>query len=246
VAVREFNGTTDLIQCATGGLSGTTYGTFAAIFKTDDITTDHAIVDMHNSGGTFLWRPIGLTGANFIMWNGDYSMLATPTVAITTWYLGVIRKATGTATPRFSFYNFGSTTWGHGDGTTARPDGTAPGASGTLRFGDGDNAWWDGRVAVRAAWSNEVHWTADASGDTAIEAAGLHASLQNWVDESPTALWPFNQASVATPVDDIIGGADQSSISGTTVVTDDDPPGFDFSLGPAPNLWFTRAALQPR
>ena len=49
-------------------------------------------------------------------------------------------------------------------------------------------------------------------------------------------------------MDDIIGGADQTAVTGTNVVTGADPAGFDFTLtaAPAPNLRLTRSNLQLR
>lgn len=101
-------------------------------------------------------------------------------------------------------------------------------------------------MAVRGAWVNDLPWSADASGDTALTGAGLETSLQKWVDASADALWPYNQASTGTPVDDIVGAADQSSLTGTTVITGDDPPGFSFSLGQTPKLYVARSNLQLR
>jgi hypothetical protein len=69
-----------------------------------------------------------------------------------------------------------------------------------------------------------------ALSDAAIEA--LAAGAQPMLDAEPLAMWTFDQEDVGTDVEDITGGgADQTAISGTTVVTDDDPPGFDFELG---------------
>ena len=144
------------------------------------------------------------------------------------WLTFIVRKATGTAIPRFSYYNHTSTTWTHGNATGTTGNGTAPGAGGFIITDTTGDEEFDGRVAVMAAWSNELHWTADGSGDSAIEAAGLEDSLQNWVDESPTSLWPFNQASTATACYDMVGDADETEHTGTTVVTGDDPPGFTF------------------
>jgi hypothetical protein len=126
--------------------------------------------------------------------------------------------------------------WSHGAGGTAIADWTSPGASGTVRFNNASSSdWFNGKVAVRAAWSNLLPYAADTGGDAAIEAAGLEDTLQAWVDVAPSALCPFNQDAVTTPVEDITGGGgDETSRTGTAVVTGDDPPGFDFTLGGPP------------
>jgi hypothetical protein len=245
MAVREFNGTSDNIVHSTGGLSGMTYGTVAIIFKTSTTTGDRQYHCLITSGAGFAGNPAGQRDNKLVTFSGGYSTLASPTLTTDRWWLAVMRKDTGTVNPRWSVYDFTGDAWVHGNGDVARADWTAPGASGTIECQFGGAEHWSGRLAVRASWTNEVHWTADASGDTAIEAAGLETSLQNWVDETPDALWAYNQDPLSA-VDDIVGGADQSSVSGTTVVTGDDPPGFSFSLGPAPSLWFTQAAVQPR
>ena len=74
-------------------------------------------------------------------------------------------------------------------------------------------------------------WTGTALTDGNFEAGtGFQASLANWFDLTPSVLWRFNQASTATPVDDLMGsGANQSAIVGTTVSADD-PPGFSYAL----------------
>lgn len=249
MAVREFNGSTDAIQWAIDALSGMTFGTAAAIIK--PVTTSNAvhISAIHNSGGTFQATVLGYNTSGAVdrafMFSGGFANSNNDALNEGPWYLVVVRKATGSATPRFSIYNFTGATWAHQAGSTALADWTSGGASGTIRTEVEGVERFHGRIATSALWSNEVHWTADASGDTAVEAAGLEDALASWVTEAPDALWAFNQASVATPVNDLIGNSDQTSISGTTVVNGDDPPGFDFTLA-VPNLFVVRSNLQLR
>src|SRR5690606_8215478 len=82
-----------------------------------------------------------------------------------------------------------------------------------------------GLIAVQAVWANRVPF----ANNTAVQDAGLHQSLDAWFDAEPDALWAFNQESVTDPVNDLTGnGADQTARTGTAVVTNDDPPGFDW------------------
>jgi hypothetical protein len=239
MAVREFNGTTDELVCATGAASGMTYGTCAVLLKLSSVTAFQQFAAPHNSGGTFLAAILGLTdfGA-FTMYNGADS--TGPSASTTIWYLAVVRKATGTATPRFSVYNYNSTSWAHAAGSVTLADWTSPGASGSFRFTFQSSAdFFAGRVAARAVWSNSLPWSADTTGDSNLQSAGLHTAASNWLSNNPSAFWLFNQAATATPVDDLstTGTADQTSITGTTVINGDDPPGFDFALtaqGPPP------------
>jgi hypothetical protein len=235
VAVREFNGTSDQIICATGALSTMTFGTVAAIVKTPAVDgTFRQFFAPHDSGGTFIGG-VNVHSAGGVEWFAGASVTG-GTVPVNTWALLVIRKATGTATPRLSIYNFTSTTWTHTNLSASIANWSAFGASGTIRMSfQNSGDWFKSRIAVRGAWTNSLPWSADASGDTALQSAGLHTSAANWLSNNASAFWLFNQTSTATPVDDLstTGTADQSSITGTTVVTGDDPPGFDFTLGGA-------------
>jgi len=234
MAVREFDGSDDTIVHAAGGLSAMAFGTWAAIFKTDTVTGTHAIAYAHQVGDVQVFVGIGVDGTQVNVCANGFSGFGSLSTGV--WYLIVARKATGSNNPRCSLYNFTSTTWSHGNASAAEANWTTMGASGIVRHdSQGAGDFHDGRMAVRAAWSNVVQWTTDASGDSAVEAAGLHTSLQNWVDETPTALWAYNQDPLAA-VDDSIGTSDQSSVVGTTVVTGDDPPGFTFDLGAGSTL----------
>jgi hypothetical protein len=246
MAVREFNGAGDRVLLAVGGLSAATHGTYGAIFKVDNTAAVRCLFVFLTSGGSFAWAPFVIETDDTAVWSSGGSGAATSAaIPQATWLTMIVRKATGTATPRFSYYNHTSTTWTHGNAIASVANGTAPtGGSIAPSSDSAGSESFDGRIALLAGWSNAVHWTADASGDTAIEAAGLEDSLQNWVDESPNMLCPYNQDPLSA-VDDIIGGADQTSVTGTTVVTGDDPPGFSFALGtPASrNLFLTRSNL---
>jgi hypothetical protein len=104
-----------------------------------------------------------------------------------------------------------------------------------IQVGKSDSEKLDGRLAVIGIWQSVLT-------NTQIE--GLTSALSAWKDLGPTALWAFNQASTTTPVTDLTGGgADQTAITGTTAVTGDDPPGFDFTLGITGTLAITLPAL---
>jgi hypothetical protein len=231
VAVREFDGIDDYIETATGALATSTFGTFAALVKRGGTGAWHTFLAFHDSGGTalnqFAYESSDLTA----LWSAGTTRTGPAAIGTADWGLVVVRKASGTATARFSLYNFTTAAWVHGDANGTNVDWTSPGTGGTVRTRWHTADLLRGRLAVRGAW-NTVKWTADTTGDAALEAAGLELSLQKWVDATPDALWSFDQDSVATAVTDITGGgADQTSIAGTAVVTGDDPPGFDFTIG---------------
>lgn len=234
MAVRAFSGATgDDIICATGNLAGMQYGTVAAIVKRSVTSNYRPVFNPHDESGTALGSVLVWRTNNTLAWFKDPSRSGgTSSLAVNTWYLFVARKPQGNAAARFSLYNFSTATWVHEIGGATIGDWATPGAGGSIRFtypGEPDNL--DGTIAVRAAWANTLAWSAGAAGDTALEAAGLESSLLSWVAAAPSALWSFNQEAVTTPVVDLTGGgANQTAITGTSVITTDDPPGFDFSL----------------
>lgn len=239
MTVREFNGTTDELVTSIGAASGMVYGTVATLVKFSTLSGFRDWTMLHDSGGLYAWSPNGLTNFSTLQMdthgaNSDSGI----NPGTTSWKLIVVRKATGSNAPRFSVYDYSSGTWTHASGGTALANsGFAPGVGGQIRTtyqGSGD--FFGGRLAARALWSNSLPWTADAAGDAAIEAAHLHTSARHWQQASPTVFQLFNQSSTATPVDDLstAGTADQTSLVGTAVVTNDDPPGFSFSLGITP------------
>jgi hypothetical protein len=230
MAVREFT-SGDQMEWSAGDLSGMTHGTIAFITKISDAASSRTLLAAITSAGGFLFHPAQYKGHEAIGWHNGTTSVEFTAPPLDVWVLSVLRKATGTTTPRRSQYNMNTATWAHVDAGGTIADWTA--LAGTDRMAMNTNAAggesFEGRVAVMAVWSNEVHWTADGTGDTAIEAAGLEDSLQNWVGEAPDALWVFNQDPVSA-VDDLAGSSDQFDSSGTAVVTGDDPPGFSFDL----------------
>lgn len=247
MAIREFNGTSDILSLAAGAMTGATFGTFGAIIKADPKAATSTPLCINN-GSTYVLTPMQILhsgGEYWMVWGSDI-LTGSPVVPPTAvWTLWIVRKATGSAVPRWSMYNFNTTGWTHGTSPTAKANFTAIGSGYEFESHTGAGSeHFDGRVALFAGWGDEVHWSADTTGDSAIEAAGLQTSLQNWVDEVPTFLCPYNQEVETTAVDDVIGTSNQTGRTGTTVVMGDDPPGFNFALGgpssPAPNLFLTR------
>lgn len=229
MAVRNFNGTTDRLQTAVGGVSGMTFGTFAFIIKRGTTSDVQVVTGLHNSGGT-LGGAILFDGTSLgIAADADNVRgMGTPIANTTTWYLLVVRKATGSATARGSVFNFSTSSWAHVNASSALDNWTSPGSGGLIRFDFSNTLPWNGRIAARALWANALPWSADTTGDSNLISAGLHTSLANWVSASPSVLHVFNQAAVTDDVLDLIGSADQTARTGTTVITGDDPPGFDF------------------
>lgn len=234
MAVRNFNGTSDQITLAVGGLATQTGGNLTmAVLMNRQAGSWAAAMSINGTGSTQLisqafdsadrgyfftdtgaetWSPVGLTYP-----------------ASDNWVLYAVTKASGTVAPRFHKYVFDTSTWTHSASGETALNGAAPGASGNVKIGAKDTGFdfFNGRLALAGIFPTVLS-------DATLE--GMTTQLQAWVDAGPTGLWPLNQTSTATPVDDIVGTSDQTAISGTTVVTGDDPPGFSFTLGPLPPL----------
>lgn len=227
--VREFDGTDDTVaHSAAGALATMTYGVIAAIFKTDTVTGGHQIYTPHNSSGGFVQAPFMLDGSQL----GTFGSPIPANIAIGRWYLAVFRKGLSTASvTRLSLYDYTTGLWSHANSSSTTLTWDAPGSGGFIRQDVLTTLEvWDGKMAVRAVWADSVPWSLDSTGDAAIEAEGMEDSLQAWADNNPTALWPYNQTSTSSPIDDVRGSADQTSLIGSTVVTNDGPSPFNWAL----------------
>jgi hypothetical protein len=234
MTVREFNGTSDELVTDIGAAFDMVYGTAAALLKFSTVTAFRDWTMLHTPGSSFVWTPVGLTNfSTFQMFSNGASSNSGISPGTASWKLVVARKASGNVTPRFSVYDYSSATWAHAAGSSPLSDsGSPPGVGGQVRFTyQNVSDFFGGRIAARALWTNSLPWSADAAGDAAIEVSGLKDAATSWLGSNPSAFWLFDQASVATPVEDlsVSGTADQIAISGTTVVTGDDPPGFSFA-----------------
>lgn len=235
MAVREFDGVDDEIAWSIGDISGMNYGAAAFIFKKADTATAADVISILTTGAGSNRAFWGFSQFNqhSAEWSPAFKAIHPPDIGLD-WWLVVHRKATGTTVPSISLYNFSTTTWTHGTWGADTAADIAVASNDIIRTRARFGTVIDGRAAVSAIWKNNIPWANNA----AVEAAGLEDSLTKWVDSGPTALWAFNQTDVTDPVNDLIGGADQTSRTGTTVINGDDPPGFDFSLaGPASGLF---------
>src|SRR5690606_16777173 len=148
------------------------------------------------------------------------------------WYLVVVYKEPTTGPAHISFYDYVTEQWTLDD-TKSFWEWWPVDSDGIIQRSDtdaDDDGHFRGLLAVQAMWANRmpfVHYTA-------VVDAGLEESLQAWFDAEPDALWVFNQESAADPVDDLVGDAHQIARVGAAVVTNDDPPKFDWGDEPEP------------
>jgi hypothetical protein len=75
------------------------------------------------------------------------------------------------------------------------------------------------------AFNGKLHALAVYADDIGEEAADdLDRGPDHWPTEDLVGLWVLDQASTSTPVEDLVGAADQTSITGTSVDDEDTPP----------------------
>jgi hypothetical protein len=147
------------------------------------------------------------------------SIASESTTAVTAsdgWVLVSVAKATGTTVPRMGKYVYSTGTWTFSNGGA----GLAYGSGGdNLQIGAAfGTRFFDGDLAAVAAYSREL---------SDSQVASLAFSLDAWLSAGPAGMWVLDQASTSMPVLDWTGGgANQSTITGTSVATASPPIGY--------------------
>lgn len=230
-AVRGFDGSGDFIKVDDGGLGSSTQAlTFVVLFQTDEVGgADRPIMSIGTAGGNVSF---GRAGDNLGYYDDSELTSASSTmgIAVDTWYVAAMSKGAGVDTPRFHAKPLGSGSWAHSDaGASVTPTSVTCDQIGFGCFVNGA-ADFLGRIAVAALFTSELS-------DGVIESIESNPSTTFLASLSPFALWEFNQASVADDVLDLIGTAHETSITGTSVVTDVGPGGWTFGLTPSQTVY---------
>ena len=227
MSVRQFNGTDDVITFDNGGLASVSGGiTFAMLMKhTNASAAGNMFMPQHSFPAqtyTLYWDTNKL-----VVWVNAAGISLDTTItggSAQGWAIYVVTKVSGTTVARgHRFPIGGSWTRANSAGTSAN----ATEAINNILFGFG---WGNGlptKVATAAIWNV-------ALSDAQVSELSANLRTADWFSNSggaPAVLWDFNQASVATPVPDLMGGgADQTAITGTTAVGGDNPAGWTFGL----------------
>lgn len=205
------------LTCAIGGANTNRVGTVILLVRAYDAVFDALATNtdfIHGRNNTTsVWAMFLDSGTIFA--DSDFgSGLAGPSNK-DTWYAIAYTKVSGNQAYHYHIAPVGGA-WTHGTSGNAA---NGSGATNVL-FGQGPTkgaALFD--IAAAATFST-------AMSDAAVEALGT-TSMATWMAATPTAAWQFNQASTATAVTDLTGGgANQTAISGTTVVAD--PAGWTY------------------
>jgi hypothetical protein len=232
MSVREFDGVDDLLAVGPGTTLMTGAMTYIMLVYPLSITppADEAFWCANDSANGVLKGLFIQANNNFDLGSdltGDSFVTSTFGIAANTWQWLGFSKATGTATPTFHRSVYGSGTWTHTAGNSAIA--SSAGAVTHHTFGAlspaGGN-YRDVRYATVGWWNRSLP-------NLEVESFS-NATLQLYQVSggAPAALWDFNQSSTATSVSDLMGnGANQTSITQTTVINGADPSGFTFGIG---------------
>lgn len=223
---RTLDGVDDRIRCSPGALSNYTFGTVLLVMRRDS-TAWNGLVVGHDGGGTSLWGlelgpSAGVDNRLFYLSNGNSSKSTFTLTNADGYVLAGGGKATGTAAPRMHKYVYSTNTWTHEDGDTALANNT--GTTAVVALGDWElSDFLAGDIAVAAVWKRQL---------TDAEVEALAHSLTAWYASAPDALWVADQVATSMAVPDLTGGgANQSSITGTTVAATSAPLGYGFEVG---------------
>lgn len=219
MSVRHFDGVDDVLSVGALSPSFTGDGTIAVIWRGSD-GSNHGIMDAEDSGGFQRWSFIAVSGDETYF--SCFGFSALHPWSADEWYLSIMTKPSGGSTVRRHSMPFSTGVWTHADRSSV---GDNAGSAATINFGHNatDNFWLEGEIAAAGIWRGVQ--LSDA------ECESMEADLLSWLALSPDGLWALNQESVSDPVIDLTGnGHDQVAIVGTSILTGDDPPGFDFSL----------------
>ncbi len=217
VLARRFDDVDDYIEAPIGGANVTGDLTFAALVRSNASGEFSPIYGQRDAADTAANRSgleIAIGNGLQIRTNNTASIAPSITVVPADgWVLVAVTKAAGSTFPRFHAWKAAGG-WTHEDyAVIPRPDPTSC-AGGNVEFArlGASATLGDLDLAVAGVWTS-------ALSDGNVEALLTNRATQDWANLSPAALWDFGQASVATPVADLIGAADESAIVGTTVIT---------------------------
>lgn len=130
------------------------------------------------------------------------------------WVLIAASKASGTVAARLHKYVFNTATWTHDNAANTAANSGVAATSARIGSTQSPAVFFGGDIGILGVANTVLN-------DSAIEA--LTSGEAAWDSAGFVAKWMLDQASTATPVDDDIGAADQSAITGTSVTATNIP-----------------------
>lgn len=197
----------DKMTLAQGAIVGTGALSIFALFR-DPHLTGPAGKPIISEAGFHLTFDAG----NLAVYKGITALGVCGVITPHKWYIvGMTRPAGANQLSRGHVCDLETGTWTHSDlVSSVASDGTGS----TVKIADwlGLDSPGNLDIAVAAVWDQELS-------DATIETLDDGSDSQVWFYLTPKALWDFNQAATSDPVEDIMGGgADEASITGTTVI----------------------------
>lgn len=217
---RLFNGVSDEMEFASGASSLLPTGTFtiAILWRPNAVHSGGIIVGRDINPNDHIEIRPNLDGDIHIVETGGAVAPYAPYVG--QWALHVFTKPAGNSVVRSHLYRYDTAAWTHANLGSVNDETAIT----RVLVGRHANTFLNANLAAIGMWVG-TEFT-----DLTLENSGIITSLANWVTLAPSTLWRFNQASVGIPVFDLMdGGADQTSITGTSVSAAE-PPGFSFSV----------------
>jgi hypothetical protein len=210
---RHFDGTDDVLTVSAGGMSAIDGGavTVAFILKFNDVNNG-SIIYAKTSGAALVFQINADGGTWFYETTDSFRSMGTAATA-DNWHLFAVTKTNGNSTPRSHKYVYDTNTFSHADASSAFNDSSAAiGSGGSVQFGryGSTSEYANMELALAGVWDRVL---------TDAEFENLAFSLQQWYASAPAAMWRFDQSAVGQTVADLVGGANQSAITGTAVST---------------------------
>jgi hypothetical protein len=224
MAVRSFNGTSDLLTC-----SGTSEQPFNGGWAIIMIARPHTLAAGETylsvrNGGTMLGHVSDGGGSQF----GFYTSTTATEAGFTTatadvWQIMGLSKPNATGQGEIHDKTLGSGSWSQNSGGDSF--GALTGAADRILIGGDGGAgnYKDFEIATLGMYRT-------FPSDAQIQTIQTTPATQTMKDLGASHLWDFNQAATGTTVLDLVGDWHQTAISGTSVVTGADPPSWTFGV----------------
>lgn len=210
---RNFNGTSDKILMSLGNVPTTiTAFSFAAIVRRNATGAWHNIITLATSGDVTV-VDMTIENVNNLYVEPYTNSVRTVTTIAAEWQLLVVTKPAGTALVRGHRYKYSTNAFTHTDSsaTQTNPSGTVARVYlGTFATGD----FFAGDIEIVGMWDR-------ALSDAEIE--NLPFTMQAWLAANPKALWKLDQSATSQKIVDLVGGANESTLTGTTVAAASTP-----------------------
>jgi hypothetical protein len=227
MAVRSFNGTSDWISFPVLDVTGAF--TIAGLTKRAANTPWMAVLGSHNGAGTSLLT-VEMEGSATprlqcdVNGSGAFSASQLASAA-SGWMIWAYSKAAGSSVVgEFSFYPLGTATWTQENGNNSI--GNPPSqAGGSLRVGQFQGQdWFSGKMALLSIWNGT------ALSQAQVRALATNSRTSDWTGHAVAPSWVVEPGYGASTVNDLVGAGNSTAITGTTIVTNDDPAGWQFSI----------------